>query len=146
MEYLRESFAEAAEELAPLFFLHWEERREPQDPPLDMAWPVYFQMEEQGILRLVTARYDGVIVGYFVMNVMPHPSRQAEISAYEEGWYIHPAFRGQGARLLKEAEQYAGELGAAKLYVNMPLRAEKLMNRKGYKMDEVTYVKEITHG
>lgn len=113
------------------------------DPNLD----VYHAMERAGSLHVITARIDGVLIGYIIMMVHPHLHYKQVIVAVDDVHFIHPAHRrgSLGSRLIKSAEAEMVKVGAR----IMALRTKDsnnhglLFERLGFEPQDVVYTKRI---
>lgn len=90
-----ERFRDVFTEAIPLLHAHYDEiatnkESKPLDPDLDR----YHMLEDNGMLRIYTARDDGKLVGYFVSMVMPHLHYSSTIYAMNDILYVDPAYRG----------------------------------------------------
>jgi Acetyltransferase (GNAT) family len=89
--YARESLGSALTEIKETLPAMWaemaegfgEERAEPN-------WAMYFAAEAKNCAFLLTAREDGVLVGYFGMLVYPNLSLKNELAASATPYYVVP--------------------------------------------------------
>jgi len=103
-------------EAASLFVDHFCEVREHSDVGLvkcDPSWPYYKNLQDADALRVWLARYDGEVVGYCVMVLLPHPHSQMQEMMWSDSLYVAPRKRstGAGLALIAAAEQEADEFG-----------------------------------
>lgn len=90
-----EKFSDCYLEAIPLLIQHYEEvATHKKGKPLDPDHGRYQMLENEGMLRIFTARDDGKLVGYFVSMVMPHLHYSSTIYAMNDILYIDPAYRG----------------------------------------------------
>lgn len=94
-------------------------------------------------LMLVDER-DGDIVGMLGAIATRHPHSGDSVMS-ELFWYVAPAARGSGVRLLLEAEHWAISRGIRKSLVVAPEGAPvaSLYARMGYKPLESQYIKDL---
>jgi hypothetical protein len=140
-----ESFAAIADELPPLFARHWDELGE-KEVELDPDWNRMFVSEAQGQLRIITARYGEVLVGYIFNIIGRHPHSQSTFYSNIDNFWLDPNYRGGWAvmRWLKLNEAMLDELGVKKRYIGvrndfMSGRVGNLFRRLGYKPVESTW-------
>lgn len=151
-----ERFGLIAREFPNLFQKHWREIALNQDKiPLDPDWNRYFDYDLLGILQVLTARANGVIVGYIFVFVHPHLHYASTIWAQTDIFWLDPAYRfsGQGLmptgyKLFRLMEQRLREMGVRVAYVNMKLHFEaargtlrKMLLRLGYNPTEEIFSK-----
>ena len=117
-------------------------------PPLEMDWPVYMQMNEQGILKLYTAenfRHD--LVGFVMYYIHPHLHHKGVTVASSDILAVHLDMRGKGVgkALLEYAEPRLKELGVK--FIAHRFRTaydvEPLFPKLGYNLIERGYLKDI---
>ena len=104
IHYQVETVAECIDEIKPLLEAHYREISN-HDGPLDPDYPRYLQMCDLGLIRVMTARDDMKLVGYFVSLLSPHLHYQQSVYALNDIVYIDPIYRGttMGYRLFKLA-------------------------------------------
>lgn len=102
LTFQRERPHELLDEARPLFEAHYQEIAHYQDIPLDINEAAYIQLEESGLLRCYTARYNGDLVGYCVFVVRPNLRYSTSIQALQDILYLDKSKRGAlwGNRLL----------------------------------------------
>jgi GNAT superfamily N-acetyltransferase len=89
-------------------------------------------------LGLVAER-DGRVVGMIALLVAPHPF-SGERTAFEVVWWVTPAARGLGVRLLRAAEQWARDQGTVAMQMVAPnARVGAFYARVGYVPVETAY-------
>lgn len=87
---------------------------------------------------------DGRLVGMIGLALFDH-HLSGERTAGEVFFWVDPAHRGHGVRLLRRAEAWAKAQGATTLQMVAPTPdVETLYRRMGYAQWEVAYVKEFT--
>src|SRR6266481_8606542 len=102
-------------------------------------------LAEQLVLNrgLLLSERAGKICGMFGYFVYPH-FLSGEIVAGEVFWWVEPEHRGEGVKLLKEAERRAKSAGAARMQMIAPDdRLGTLYKRLGYSFVEASYQKTI---
>jgi GNAT superfamily N-acetyltransferase len=96
-----------------------------------------------GLGTILVLEDEGVLVGMIGLHCGPH-FLSGEIAAGEVFWWVDPAHRGKGLRLLRAAEAWAREQGATSLQMIAPdARVERLYERLGYRAIERTYQRRL---
>jgi hypothetical protein len=106
----------------------------------------YRAMQKAGRLVCVTARQDGVLIGYFAFFVHRHLHYIDTIVANEDVKFIHPAHRGTaGIRMIKFAEIVARERGAKIFIQRSKAKSEHgaLYEKLGYAVLDEVYAKRL---
>lgn len=81
--------------------------------PADPDWRTYLIAEQRGMLRVITAREEGMLHGICIAVIGPHP-HYACISASLPLLYVDPAYRRStaGIALVRMAERESEKAGA----------------------------------
>lgn len=145
-----------ADGLDDLLAAHWAEVALDQDRyPLAPDWPRYHALERQGVLRSVSARRKGRLVGYNVFFVQPPIHYSTSVWALNDVLFLHPDHRAGllGYRLVRAAEELLKGIGVArviyhtKLHVMLGSKRERplgdLMKRLGYSQAEEVWGKNL---
>lgn len=146
--YQRETFAEAYPDAKPLLEKHWAEISSNLDIALDVNVEAYEASEKGDMLRVYTAREDGVMVGYVALFVHKGLHYQQSIQATQDVFYVDPDHRGKmlGVRLIKYVEgQLKGE-GVQIITQHVKLKHPALgmlLERSGYTAVEKLFQKRI---
>ena len=103
----------------------------------------YLNFEEN--IVLVTARYEGDLVGYVAFVKYPVAFQKNTLSAQSLGWFVKPKYRGSiGRKLLSICETYLKEDGVSQIFLGVRSEGfEAFMEKEGYSFDEITYKKDI---
>ena len=98
---------------------------------------------------VLVAEVDGQVVGSIAGVLTPWFMNLAQVNVGETWWFVRPEFRGQAGRMLLDAfEAWAAGAGArvvcvagfaAKRFAVL----ERLYKRRGYKLLEAHFVKEL---
>jgi GNAT superfamily N-acetyltransferase len=92
---------------------------------------------------LLISERNGVVVGMIGYIVFPH-FISGEIVAGEVFWWVEPEHRGEGPKLLREAEKRVAAAGAKRMQMIAPNeRVGKLYERFGYSFVESTYQRTL---
>jgi GNAT superfamily N-acetyltransferase len=110
--------------------------------PARMAKTVALLIEAEAGSVLVSES-DRELVGMILMALFENPIT-AELTATELAWWVEPAHRGTGIRLLKRAEAWARAQGCRKVQMVAPTpQVEELYARLGYDYLEASYQKAL---
>ena len=99
----------------PLLDKHYEEIAQFKEvQKLDPDWDVYYRIEKQGKLWVMTARLDGEMIGYIVMMLTNDMHYRALLRATEDIHFILPEYRKGilGYKMLAKTKQAMKEKGA----------------------------------
>lgn len=92
---------------------------------------------------LLVSERSGEIVGMIGFVIFPH-FLSGETTAGEVFWWVEPEHRGEGVKLLREAERYARARGATKIQMIAPTdRVALLYQRLGYEFVEANYQRAL---
>lgn len=118
LTFQRERPHELLDEARPLFEAHYKEIAHYQDIALDINEAAYCQLEEAGLLRCFTARYNGELVGYCVFIVRPNLRYSQSLQASQDILYVDKSRRGAlyGKRLLDFCHERLREEGVQVAY------------------------------
>lgn len=152
--FATERWRDAVEEMRPLMKLHWLEVARNHDcVKLDVDEKRYEDMDDSGVLHLLTARRDGKLIGYHVCIVSPHLHYASTLHGFTDVYWVAPEFRvgRTGLRLFealaRELDRIRIERGhkfmklitATKLHMDQG----RLFERLGYSPVERIYSKVI---
>lgn len=146
--FQEESLREVALEVQSLLREHWEEIALNKDViKLDPDWEKYEQLAEGGILRILTARADGKLVGYYVSVVTPHLHYRGSLTAFGDIFYLKKEYREGliGYRMLKANDKMLKGHGVQRILAMEKLHQPlgQLWKRLGYTHVENVYSKVI---
>jgi hypothetical protein len=127
-----------ADELLSLLVANHQEL-DPHGFPLDPDWQEWLKLDAFGILRILTARRDGVLVGYIGNMVRTSMRHKTVPVCYIELFYMRPEVRiGFGPITMFSANnRFLDEWGVRKTYVISELayrdgRVRAIFQRLGY--------------
>ena len=149
IEIKEELLADCFDEMKPLFMLHWEEIAIHKEKiSLNPDYDQYLQMEADGSVVAFIVRKAGVIVGYSIFFLAPHPHYKDNIYANNDIIYIAEEHRrgGMAVSLLQFSEQALREnRGVSVIMVSMKVAYpfDDLMIYLDYGLIERTYSKYI---
>jgi hypothetical protein len=131
-----------------LFPLHWKELALNQDKiKMDVDAPRYEQMEQLGMLNILTARKEGKLTGYIMSFIMPHFHYKSagNMCLIDMFWTKPEARHGTGVRLFIEWEKRMKARGVINLITSCKVHQDhqKLFERLGYKWTDKTFMKVL---
>ncbi len=143
-----ESYDTVIDEILPIFTDHFEETDTYGGKvllaPLVSAYKV---LDDEGVLSVITARDDGVIVGYYISVVSPHMHYGNDLFSINDTFYLKPEYRhGKlASALLSYAEEVLKAMGASVMILSMKVDYpyESLCDYQGFKKIEYNYAKYI---
>lgn len=147
LETALEPFHKIAHELPPLFERHWLELALDRDTiPLEPDWDRYYDLAVVGTLRVMTARCDGVLVGYIFNLIGPHLHYKSTLHVEIEMFWLDPAYRGGWfpVKWFSLNEREMRKLGAKRISTGlknhfMAGRVGWIFRRMGYKPIETIW-------
>ena len=132
-------------ELEQIFPVHYEELCVTKDFPLEPDYEAYRNLAKAGMLRCITCRADGDLIGYIVFIVQPHLHYRSCKTAFEDIYYVKKEFRkGRiGIRLFQYAEKVLKEHGVNRIIMHTKIHLDnsKLFEYLGYKHTDKLYTK-----
>jgi GNAT superfamily N-acetyltransferase len=146
--YAVEDWFDVKAETAHLWPMHWAEVAVNRDViKLDPDFDAYDQMARSGMLHIVVARKEGVVVGYHYTIVKRHLHYKQSLSAFTDIFYIAPAHRTGRTplRLFQFVEQTLKARGVQKMFTGtkLSLDAGPLFEHMGWTETERLFVKMI---
>jgi GNAT superfamily N-acetyltransferase len=112
--------------------------------PLAMARTVGLLLASD-LGTVFVSEQDGIVVGMIGLLLFENPIT-GEPTASELFWWVEPESRGHGLRLLKRAEQWARDMGAARIHMIAPADTDvgRLYQRCGYRVLETSWQLDLT--
>lgn len=146
ISYQQEFLISIRKELESLIVDHWEEIALNKEViKLNPDWDAYETLEEDGTLKIFTARDDKTLIGYFVVFCRPHIHYKDHVFAYNDVVFLKAEYRkaGVGAELLRFAEKWLKEDKVSVLVVNTKRHKpfDNLLVDLGYTHTENIYTK-----
>ena len=127
---------------------HWEEvaaNKEKVD--FNPDYDKYKVIEDTGSLHIVTARKEGVLIGYFVSFLTPSIHYKDHVFALNDVLYVAEKYRGGSVafKMFIFAESHLKKLGVSVIFIHMKVYApfDKLCLKLGYTNVERSYSKYI---
>ena len=95
------------DEFEKLFPLHYEELCVTKEFPYEPNYEAYKKCANAGVLRCITCRADGELIGYIIFFVTPHLHYKSCMTATEDIYFLKKEYRkGRiGIRLFQYAEK-----------------------------------------
>lgn len=148
VKYQQEFLSSVSEEIKPLLNSHWEEIALNKGKiKLNPDWEVYQSLEDQGKLKIFTARGEGKLVGYFVVVVGVNMHYKDHLFASNDIIYLSPEHRKgfTGIKLIKFAEKCLKEDGVSVLTINTKVHQpfDRLMDFLKFRKVERVYSKYL---
>lgn len=134
------------EELLPLLEAHYQEIAHFKDIKLEPDFEQYIRVEEAGSLRVFTARdEDNALFGYAIYFVRANIHYKSSVQAVQDILYVHPQYRGIGAKLIAHADRELAKEGVQAVYhhVKSEHNFGPLLERMGYKLVDLIYAKRL---
>ncbi len=139
LTFSEENIGDLRDEIAPLFQEHWKVISDAYPASeLRVNWDFYTELGNS--LRLFTARFDGVLIGYAMVFLLKHPHRSLDVVATVDAFYVVPEYRfgGTANKLLNFAEESLKKIGAS--FLDFAVRDavhKRWLGFLGYKQTEV---------
>ena len=148
ISFQTEKYIECIAEMQPMLEAQWEEVEGNQDElPLEPDYTQYQKLCEAGMLKVVTARLAGELIGYLVTFVVPHLHHMNTRWASSDVFYIKPEHRNTpiAAKLIHLTEEILRKEGVKMLSLHMKAEVpfDKLAEGCGFNRFEITYAKYI---
>jgi GNAT superfamily N-acetyltransferase len=126
---------------------HYDELCVTKQFPFDPDWDMYKTMANAGMLRTITCRNDGELIGYIAFFIQPHPHYKSCKTAYEDVYFIKKEYRkGRvGIKLFQYAEQALKRIGVNRIIVHTKIHLDnsRLLNYLGYDLTDKVFTKVI---
>ncbi len=142
-----EPLHQVKEEIIPLLEKHWEELEWIKTHPLNPDWDKYESLDRASLLVIMTAREEGVLIGYNVFIVHQSMHYKNLKAANQDLIYIAPERRGFGTYFIHWSEGILKELGVDRVYYHTKAVkdfGEKILLPQGYALVDQVYGKEIS--
>ena len=148
VKYQQEFLTSVVDDAKPLLQDHWDEIAVNKDKiKLNPDWVTYASLEEQGKLKIFTAREDEVLIGYFVVIVGINPHYKDHLFASNDIIYLSPKHRKgfTSIKLIKFAEKCLKADGVSVLTINTKVHQpfDRLMDFLKFRKIERVYSKYL---
>ena len=144
MNYQQEFLDQVENDILVLIDLHYKEIALNQSKvKLNPDWDVYRALENEGKLRIFTARDNDTLVGYFVVVVGVNMHYKDHTFACNDIIYLHKDYRKgfAGIKLIKFAKKCLTEDGVSVLTINTKVHQpfDRVLERLGFNLIERVY-------
>jgi len=148
VQYKEEQYDDVINEIKPLLDLHYEEIALNKDViKLNPDYDQYKIMSMRGMIKIVTARDNGDLIGYCICLVKPHIHYKDSLTALNDIFYIKKEYRlgMTGVKLFKETEKIMNRYGVQRIIMNVKRSNDigAIFERLGYTESERVYTKII---
>jgi GNAT superfamily N-acetyltransferase len=145
--YKSENPYDIKEELIPIAAKHYEEDPRAKAIPIDVDWVLYSEAYEAGQIATMSARDEGVIVGYVTAVIKNHQHTKDSKMALMDSIYVEDSYRNKGVAkdLIIEMEESLIDAGVE--WFNATFRdeatAEGVLGGLGYAKVECVFGKSL---
>jgi GNAT superfamily N-acetyltransferase len=133
------------DEFEKLFPEHYEELCVVKDFELNPDYAAYKRMCDAGMLRCITCRCDGELIGYIIFIIQPHLHYMSCKTAFEDIYFIRKEYRrGRvGIKLFQYAENVLKGIGVDRIVMHTKVHLDnsRLFEYLGYKMTDKIFTK-----
>jgi GNAT superfamily N-acetyltransferase len=148
IEFFEESFSSLDDSWKEIFQEHYEEIAWNKDKiKLDPDYEKYRLLDSKGMLKVYTAREDGILIGYSVWFLVWHMHYKSTLKAMNDILYLKKEYRGGmlGVRLLQYSEEKLKGLGVHTigLHIKKSFDWGKMAEKLGFEPIETMYDKWI---
>ena len=146
--YASEDPSTFIEEIKGLLPEHYDELCVTKDFPLEPDYVAYGRLCIAGMLKCITCRADGNLIGYIIFVVNPHLHYKSCITAFEDIYFIKKEFRqGRvGIRLFQCAEEELKKDGVHRVIMHTKIHLDnsRLFEYLGYKHTDKLFTKILS--
>jgi GNAT superfamily N-acetyltransferase len=149
IEYREESFEEVLMDFMRLLPEHMAEMNyfQKNGAKFDPDYGAYIRGQGRGNFMLITAKDQGVLVGYIVFVVQTHIRFKSTLYATEDLYYVVPEYRRQGIakRLFEVAEAKLKEYNVDFIFATTKTYLDRsgLLEQAGYEQFEKKFAKKL---
>ena len=147
-EYAVEDPKTFIEELKDVIPLHYDELCVTKDFPLMPDYEAYGRLYMAGLLRCITARNEGGLIGYAIFIVQPHLHYKSCKTAFEDIYFLKKEHRlgRTGIRLFQFAEEALRVDGVNRIIMHTKIHLDnsRLFEYLGYKHTDKLYTKILS--
>ena len=146
---VQEPTEEWIKEAGGLFVEHYEEISSYKDIPLNPDYEKYAAHAAAGKLLVLSARYDGELVGYVIYIIDTALHYQSSLQAHQDILFVKKGMRksvmGCGLMLLRQSEKVLKEMGVQVIYQHVKIKHDfsPFLEKLGYDCVEKIYQKRI---
>jgi GNAT superfamily N-acetyltransferase len=146
--YANEDPATFVDELQHLLPEHYEELCVTKDFPLLPDYEAYGRLAVNDMLRCITCRAEGNLIGYIIFIVQPHLHYMSCKTAFEDIYFVRKEFRQgrTGIRLFQYAEDVLKQDGVNRMIVHTKIHLDnsRLFEYLVYKHTDKLYTKILS--
>lgn len=144
IQFAEEKFLFLAAELQPLLDLQYNELAPYKDIAMQFNWPAFVIHNEQGTMKVFTARKDSKLIGFVIFFMLPS-FHYACKTAEQDLIYIHPDHRGFGLEFLKYCDQQLKSLDVQVVRHHCKAKFDfgPMLERQGYEKMDIVYSKRL---
>jgi hypothetical protein len=143
----QERLTDIIEEMLPLISVHWEEVTG-SGPPLDPAWDTFRELDGKDMVRTLTVRSNGALIGYIVFILCPALHYKTLLLAHDDAFFLHPDHRKGtlGIRIFVEAEKMLKAAGVGRIMYHEKHKRPmgKILDYLGYSARETIWFKDLS--
>jgi L-amino acid N-acyltransferase YncA len=140
--YQVEPYEGCIDEIKPYYVAHYDELSVTKTYPLDPDYEAYLTLARAGLLKVVTCRKDGALVGYMYFILARNLHYKTMLVAAEDLYYLDKAERkGRvGLDMFKFAERYLKEIGVNRVVFTTKVHLD---NSSLFKYLKYTFVEKL---
>lgn len=147
IEFAAETYTDnLIQEMIPLWREHHNENRQITEA-LDPHLAMYQALGVAGVLRIYTARRDGLLVGYQVFTVTAHPHFKERKQAVMDILYLSQESRlgWMGYKFLKFADEEIIREGVSFMFRSIDARHDfgTMLERMGYSLADLNFMRAL---
>ena len=148
IDYKEETFDQVIDEIKPLLEDHWEEIALNKEViKLNPNYEMYEKLCNSGVMRIVTARNDGKLIGYCICIIAYNLHYKDSLTATNDIFFISKDYRkgSTGVKLFIKNEEILKSYGVQRLIMNTKVHQDvgAIFERLGYKQTERVFGKLI---
>ena len=148
IEYKEETYSQVIDEIKPLLEDHWEEIALNKEViKLNPNYEMYEKLCNSGVMRIVTARNDGKLIGYCICIIAYNLHYKDSLTATNDIFFISKDYRkgSTGVKLFIKNEEILKSYGVQRLIMNTKVHQDvgAIFERLGYKQTERVFGKLI---
>ena len=116
-----------ADGLDAMLLEDWNEVESDTDQiPYNPDWDRAFALERQGILKVLSARRAGLLIGVNCFMVMDYFHSRGVLHAFNDLIYVAPHYRGiAGPMLVRHAERLLAPMGVRRIFYSAKVKTPK---------------------
>jgi GNAT superfamily N-acetyltransferase len=148
LEYKSEEPGTFIKELERILPEHYEELCVTKDFPLQPDYVAYGRLDAAKMLKCITVRNDGDLIGYAIFIVQPHLHYMSMRTAFEDIYFLKKEYRlgRTGIRLFQFAEKVLREDGVNRIIMHTKIHLDnsRLFEYLGYRMTDKLFTKILS--